>query len=124
MKLSDDTVVRFYRLLGKTFYSIAMVDKTVQKEEIEKLKELVQKEWLPVEDSSDIFGSESAYQIEIVFDWLVENDCEYEQIRPEFKNFKLEHKSLFNPVVNASILKTASAIANSFSGKINRNRFY
>ncbi|NGY36599.1 hypothetical protein FQU23_003625 [Flavobacterium sp. XN-5] len=49
-----------------------MVDKTVQKEEIEKLKELVQKEWLPVEDSSDIFGSDSAYQIEIVFDWLVE----------------------------------------------------
>jgi hypothetical protein len=110
-------MVRFYRLLGKTFYSIAMVDKTVRQEEIDKLKGLVQKQWLPVEDSLDVFGSDSAHQIEIVFDWLVENDCEYEQIIPEFKNFKLEHKSLFTPEVNDLILKTASAIASSFSGK-------
>ncbi len=106
-------MVRFYRLLGKTFYSFAMVDKSVRQEEIEKLKELVQKEWLPVEDSFDVFGSDSAHQIEIVFDWLVENDCEYEQIIPEFKNFKLEHNSLFTPEVNALIL----TIASSFSGK-------
>lgn len=117
MKASDETMVRFYRLLGKTFYSFAMVDKSVRQEEIEKLKELVQKEWLPVEDSFDVFGSDSAHQIEIVFDWLVENDCEYEQIIPEFKNFKLEHNSLFTPEVNALILKTATAIASSFSGK-------
>lgn len=93
------------------------MDKTVREEEIAKLKEIVQKEWLPIENTFDEFGSDSAYQIEIVFDWLVENDWDIEQVLHSFKLFRREHNSLFTPQMNVLILKTANAIATSFSGK-------
>jgi hypothetical protein len=117
MKPSNETMTLFYQQLGKLFYGIAAVDKTVREEEIKELKKIVKEQWLPVEDSIDQFGSDSGFQIEIVFDWLVENDWDFEQILPDFKFFRSEHESLFSPEVNRLILNTASAIANSFSGK-------
>lgn len=117
MKPSDKTMVLFYQQLGKLFYSIAAVDKTVREEEIEKLKKIVHQEWLPLENTFDVFGTDSAYQIEIVFDWLAENQCNYKQILPDFKLFRTEHSSLFTPQVNALIIKTAKAIASSFAGE-------
>lgn len=117
MKPSDKTMVLFYQQLGKIFYSIAAVDKTVRQEEIKQLKKIIQKEWLPLENTFDEFGSDSAYQIEIVFDWLVENKWDIDQTIPDLKIFRMEHRSLFTPPVNALILKTAKAIATSFAGK-------
>jgi hypothetical protein len=117
MKPSDKTMVSFYQQLGKIFYAIAAVDKTVRNDEIEKLKTIVKKEWLPFENTFDEFGSDSAFQIEIVFDWLVENKWDIESVLPDFKIFRNEHDHLFAPKVNDLILKTAEAIAKSFSGK-------
>lgn len=110
-------MIHFYQQLGKLFYSVASVDGTVRNEEIEKLVEIVQKEWVPIETTSNEFGDDAAYQIEIVFDWLVENGWNIGKTIPDFKNFKKEHPRLFTPQVNDLILKTAKAIANSFSAK-------
>jgi oligoendopeptidase F len=117
MKPSHQTIIHFYQQLGKLFYSVASVDKTVRKEEIAQLNEIVKKEWVPIESTFNEFGDDAAYQIEIVFDWLVENDWNLGKIIPDFENFKKEHPSLFTPQVNDLILKTAKAITNSFSGK-------
>jgi hypothetical protein len=117
MKPSDKTMVLFYQQIGKVFYSIAAVDKTVRPEEIKELKKILQKEWLALENTFDTFGSDSAYQIEIVFDWLVENEWDIGQMMPDLKIFRTVHSSLFTPQINALILKTAKAIANSFAGK-------
>jgi hypothetical protein len=117
MKPSDKTMVLFYQQIGKVFYSIAAVDKTVRPEEIKELKNIIQEEWLPLENTFDMFASDSAYQIEIVFDWLVENEWNIDQMIPDLKLFRTVHSSLFTDQVNALILKTAEAIANSFAGK-------
>jgi hypothetical protein len=117
MKPSDKTMIRFYQHLGKLFYCIAFIDKTVRKEEMKVLIETVKKDWLPLENSLDTFGTDSAYQIEIVFDWLSINKWGYEEVLPDFKIFRREHKSLFTPEVNQLILKTATAIANAFARK-------
>ena len=117
MKPSHQTMIHFYQHLGKLFFRVASVDKTVRKEEIEQLKEIVKKEWVPLENNLNEFGDDAAYQIEIIFDWLVENDWNIGKIIPDFESFKKEHPSLFTPQVNDLILKTAKAIANSFSGK-------
>lgn len=117
MKPSHQTIIHFYQHLGKLFYGFASVDKTVRKEEIAKIREIVKKEWLPIENSISEFGVDDAYQIEIVFDWLVENDWKIGKTIPDFEGFKKEHPSLFTPQVNDLILKTAKAITNSFSGK-------
>ena len=117
MKPSRQTMIHFYQQLGKLFFSVASVDKTVREEEIAQLKEIVKKEWLPLENSLSEFGDDAAYQIEIVFDWLVENDWNMGRIVPDFEIFKKEHTHLFTSQVNDLILKTAKAITNSFSGK-------
>jgi hypothetical protein len=117
MKPSHQTMIHFYQQLGKLFYSVASVDKTVRKEEIAQLNEIVKKEWVPLENTFNEFGDDAAYQIEIVFDWLVETDWNIGKIISDFESFKKEHPSLFTPQVNDLILKTAKAITNSFSGK-------
>ena len=117
MKQSRQTMIHFYQQLGKLFFSVASVDKTVREEEIAQLKEIVKKEWLPLENSLSEFGDDAAYQIEIVFDWLVENDWNMGRIVPDFEIFKKEHPHLFTSQINDLILKTAKAITNSFSGK-------
>lgn len=110
-------MTHFYEHLGKVFYSIAAIDKNIRKEEIEQLKQIIQTEWLPVENSFNEFGDDTAYEIEIVFDWLVANQWDFDSVLSDFKIFRTEHQSLFTPDVNALILKTANAIATSFSGK-------
>ena len=117
MKPSSQTMIHFYQQLGKLFYSAASVDNTVHEDEMVQLKEIVKKEWLPLENSLSEFSDDAAYQIEIVFDWLVENDWNMGRIVPDFEIFKKEHPHLFTSQVNDLILKTAKAIINSFSGK-------
>ncbi len=117
MKPSNQTITHLYEHLGKVFYTIAAIDKTIRKEEIEKLKQIIKTEWLPLETSFNDFNDDSAYDIEIVFDWLVANGWDFEQVIPDFKFFRNEHKHLFTPAINALILQTANAIAYAFSGK-------
>lgn len=117
MKPSHQTMTHLYEHLGKVFYCIAVIDKTIRKEEIEQLKEIVKTEWLPLENTFNEFGDDTAYEIEIVFDWLIANKWDAEQVIPDFKIFRKEHEHLFTPEVITLILKTANAIANSFLGK-------
>lgn len=116
MKPSNNTMISFYQQLGKIFYSMAAIDKKVRGEEITKLKEILRKEWVPLENSVDEFGTDSAFQIEIVFDWLLENNWDPKLAIDELKSFKQEHSRLFTDAVKQLILKTANAIGSSFSG--------
>ena len=109
--------LNFYQNLGKLFYAVAAADNTVQLVEADKLKELVKKQWLKLDSIKDASGTEAAYQIEIVFDWLnTQGDLNVKSCFEDFVNFKNEHKHLFTDPVKQLILKTARAIAASFSG--------
>lgn len=115
--MKSKTMMVFYQQLGKIFYAVAAADKKVREEEWATLKQILKKQWLEIEDTHDEFGTDSAYQIEIVFDWLKENHFETDRILADFKIFKKEHEHLFTEKTNLLILKTAHAIAASFSGK-------
>lgn len=118
MNAKEELSVRFYQNLGKLFYAIAAADNVVRNAEYAQLKQLVQREWLAVDALEDLFGSDAAYQIEIVFDWLHrEENLDAKSCYSDFILFKKHHASLFNPAINSLILKTANAIAESFSGK-------
>lgn len=112
--------LKFYQNLGKLFYAMAAADNKVREAEMNKLKELVKKEWLDVDDIEDKFGTDAAYQIEIVFDWLSQTQDVEPNIKAcydDFITYKKEQEHLFTKKVNKLILKTANAIAESFSGK-------
>ncbi|UJH67980.1 hypothetical protein [Allomuricauda sp. SCSIO 65647] len=119
MTLSSSSEVgnAFYQKVGCLFYSIAMADQSVHIRELDALKKIVRDQWLSLDDTEDEFGSDSAFQIEIVFDWLLEYEKEGPSCFEKFEDFYHEHYSIFSPKVKELILKTAHAIANAFSGK-------
>ena len=109
--------VHFYESLGKLFYAIAAVDRVVRPEEFNKLKEIVKSKWLNIDPIEDDFGTDSAYQIEIVFDWLNnQNELNSEALFNEFITYKNEQNHFYTDAIIRLILKTATVIASSFSG--------
>ncbi len=109
--------VSFYQEIGQLFYAVAAADKVVRKSEYDALRKFIREEWLSLDDYKDTFGSDAAFQVEIVFDWF-----DYEQMNAKdcfesFSEFYKEHPSLFTPERKQLILKTAHAIANAFAGK-------
>ncbi|NNC82871.1 MAG: hypothetical protein HKN79_04775 [Flavobacteriales bacterium] len=116
MKPTEELMNRFYQHLGDLFYAIAKSDKVVRKEEERVLKELITKDWLDLEDSEDVFHTDAAHLIEFAFDALNERQADAEDRFMEFKLFKQSHEHLFTSKVNDLIMRTANAIASSFSG--------
>ena len=118
MESKERYSVQFYQKLGKLFYAIAAADNVVRKSEYAKLKEIIKKEWLSVDDYEDDFHTDAAYQIEVVFDWLNnEEKLNAKNWFDDFIDFKDEHPKLFDESIKKMILKTAHEIAASFSGK-------
>ncbi|MEJ1222474.1 hypothetical protein [Sediminicola sp. 1XM1-17] len=106
-----------YQNLGKLFYAIAMADNTIRPIEVIRLKQAIKEKWLDVDEVEDEFGADAAYQIEIVFDWLQDEEKEGELYFEEFKDFFREHKDKISPKMTTLIWRTAEAIAASFAGK-------
>ena len=115
MERNNETIVALYQLLGRVFYAAAQADKTVRPEEISKLKQIVKEDWLDFEDTADEFNSDSAYQIEIVFDYLVDKGVVQEDVIRELGEFKKIHSSLFTMALVELIMQTAYRIVSSFA---------
>jgi hypothetical protein len=109
--------LRFYQNLGKLFYAVAAADNKVHPSEFLKLKDIVKSKWLDLDPVNDVFDTDAAYQIEIVFDWLQnEERVSVDNCYKGFITYKNEQDHLFTDVVKRLILKTASDIAYAFSG--------
>lgn len=106
-----------YQHIGYLFYAVAAADKKVEDEEIKTVKRLVKEQWVHLDDTADNFGSDAAYQIEIVFDWLNDNALSSKEYFTKFKNYYMKYPYLFDKDVKSLIIKTATAIAQSFAGK-------
>lgn len=119
MKLSNSEKVnlQFYQALGNLFFSVAIADKTIHPKELTKLKILVREKWLPLEDTEDEYGTDASYQIESVFEGLLEFGKQSEESYQEFVDFYRDHNTIFGTEVKLLILDTAHSIANSFAGK-------
>ncbi|TWO32904.1 hypothetical protein E1J38_008570 [Seonamhaeicola sediminis] len=117
MRTQKKMTLKFYQNLGRLFYAIAAADKQVRKVEFDKLKELVREQWLPVDPIEDEYFTDGAYQIEIVFDWLNnEENLNAQACYDTFINYKNEQPHLFTEEIKRLILKTGNAIANAFAG--------
>ncbi len=106
-----------FEKLGELFYAIAAVDKKVHKKEFDALRHLVTEKWKGLDNFEDPFGADAVYQMEIVFSWYDYEGRDAWECFENFRDFKKTHEHLFTKQRNEFILKTASAIANAFSGK-------
>jgi hypothetical protein len=116
MVIKKKMTLKFYQNLGKLFYAMAASDGIVRPVEFERLKVFVKNQWLDIDDIEDTFGTDAAYQIEIVFDWL--NDVgalNAKSCYDDFITYKRAQTHLFTEAVKHLIIKTASAIAYAFS---------
>lgn len=107
----------FYQKIGHLFFAVAMADGSVHSQEVDKLKSVVREKWLPLDDIEDEYGTDAAFQIEIVFDWLLENEKTSDECFTNFVAFYNEHSVVFSEKVKALVFETANAIAYSFSAK-------
>ncbi|MFT5893004.1 MAG: hypothetical protein ACI9Y7_003123 [Dokdonia sp.] len=116
MKTQEQKDVLFYQNLGKLFYAVAFIDNTVRDEEVETLKKFVSSTWTSLDNKPDAYGVDSAFQIEVVFNWLDSEVYSAQDSYDAFTEYYTANKSLFTETIRQKIIKTASAIANAFSG--------
>ncbi len=114
--VNSDLQQKFYQNLGRLFYAIAAADSIVRKEEIESVKEIVKTEWLQRDGVVDDFGTDAAFQIEIILDWMDANKPDPQSAFQTFSEFYSLHTELFSGEVKKLILKAAREIASSFKG--------
>lgn len=117
MRNTQRTMNELYESLGKLFYAIAIVDGSVHAKEWDRVKEIVEQEWLYVDDFTDRYGTDAANLIEIVFDGLMEYNKSSDGCFDEFKAFYEAHPHAFTKEIKALTRRTANAIANAFSGR-------
>jgi len=116
MNYSEHSINAMYQNLGKLFYAVAMADRNIRPDEVMALREAVREQWLEVDDVEDDYGTDAAYQIEIVFDWLQNEETEGGTYFKEFTEFFKKHPSLFTKKIRLQTYRTAYAIAISFGG--------
>lgn len=104
----------FYEKLAYLFYSVADADGKVTKQELNKLHEEVLDIWKSLDDAVDEYNTDLSFEIEAVFDWLEENNFSYKDALTEFKDFALEHKSLFDDSIKVKIMHTCNELANVY----------
>lgn len=105
-----------YNVLGKLFYYTASVDGRIHTAEKKALHELVQKNWMPIEKSTDEFGTDLSNQIEFSFDYE-ETEGILDNGLKTFENFYFQNKEMFTSSVKKNILETVDVIGESFRGK-------
>lgn len=115
MEHKEETMVALYQLLGRVFYAAAQADGVIHEEEVAILKTTVRDVWLDFERALDPFETDAAYQIEIVFDYLYQNDVDLGGVLTEVKDFKRIHVSIFNPELIELIMSTSYKIVSSFA---------
>lgn len=115
---------KLYENLGYLFYAIAAADQHVHREEIEKLKALVGKEWLPLENSTDSYGTDAAHYISIAFEYLLSESMASEDAFKVFSDYYEESEPSFTKDLKRKIKSTATAIASAFAGKNKKEKRY
>ncbi|UKM64341.1 hypothetical protein GSB9_00888 [Flavobacteriaceae bacterium GSB9] len=115
MKTETHLYASLSQNLAKLFYAIAASDGHVQQVEIDALKTFINNEWPKPNNNSKPYETIKK-QIEKSFDALIsKEDHDPNHYFNDFITYKKNNTNLFSEDIINLILKTASAIANSFS---------
>lgn len=107
----------FYQKLGYLFYSIAAADRKVSDAERRTLQTMIVEDWLSLDETTDPYGTDSAYQIHILFDFLSEKGFDSENAYVIFERYFKSHIELYDDDIIDRIFHTCERIADSLNGK-------
>jgi len=113
---TEQTWKTFYQRLAYLYYAVAKADNRITTEEIAAVKSVVTNEWLALEPSEDEFGTDAAHQIEIAFDWLLEQGAAAGKAFEKFQHFVNENPDFLTARLKKRILRTSQAVASAFHG--------
>ena len=106
-----------YPKLGQLFYAVAFADGKIESAEIKKLEKTVKGRWLQAEESNDEFGSNAAFQIISVFDWLAAEQISGDNAYDAFSGFFRKNRERVDDAMKENILQTAVDISLAFRGE-------
>lgn len=104
----------FYAEVGKLLYALAKADGSIPTEEIKAIHKLVLNDLVPLEDSTDEFGTDSAFYVEMEFDYLNESFYDADVAFNSFTDYVQDHYSAFDDNLKQAIIKIAETLTNSF----------
>lgn len=108
---------KFFRKLGYVFYAVAASDGSVADDERKALHQMVIEDWVTLEVSQDQFGSDAAYQIEMLFEYITDQGMTAEKAYQKFEQYFKDNLELFSDEVIERIFHTCNRIAESFHSK-------
>lgn len=108
---------QFYEAIGHMCYAVAAADRTIHPSETMAVKSAVKEYWVPLEDSTDAFGSDQAFQAEMTFEWLCESEADSAESLRKFLGFVTGNPSFFPEEVRVRVMNTAHRIASAYSGE-------
>ncbi len=104
----------FYSEVGKLLYALAKTDGSISKKEIKAIHKLVLKDLVPLENSTDEFGTDSAFYVEMEFDFLNENFYDPDVAFNSFISYVENHYTAFDSHVKEVVLNVAETLIKSF----------
>ncbi|MBT8238377.1 MAG: hypothetical protein KJN65_07015 [Croceitalea sp.] len=116
MTATKKVAKEFYQSLGRLFYAVAMADHSVHTKEMDRLKNVVREQWLDHDDFQDEHGTDAAFQIEYMFEWLLEYEKDAAECFEAFSKYYMDNEALFSERTKYLLLATARAIASAFAG--------
>jgi len=104
----------FYSEVGKLLYALAKADGNITDVEIKAIHKLVLEDLVPLEDSTDEFGTDSAFYVEMEFDYLNENLYDPDVAFNSFIDYVEEHYTAFDDKLKQAVYRVAETLINSF----------
>ena len=107
---------KFYAEVGKLLYAIAIADGVVDEKEYRLLRNIVRNKLVPMEQSTDAFGTDAAYFAEMEFDVLYDQAAEAEPAFNSFIDFVEAHHKSFDKHLKDVCLQISREIAHAYYG--------
>ena len=107
---------KFYQHIGYMAYAVAFSDKNVSDAEITTLRNEVKENWLSLEKTTDDFGTDAAFQIEVVFDWLTDEQPSSDEVFDTLKDYVAAAGPFLTDDLKMQMVDLSNKIAISFHG--------
>jgi len=108
----------FYVHLGRLLYSVAMSDGDVQESEIDTFHTILRNELVPLENSEDAYGTDSAYYAEFELERLIDSRADKNEAFTSFIMYMEDHHTAFDDKIKNLCLQTSRKIAEAHAGVV------